>query len=179
MIPRATCRPRSTCRSSRGSSPLFPPVFVFPRSAPDSNPPEPLPQSAQTPLSRSACSSETVFASLARAFGLSMQHTSLSIHSGSASIPGKECFDACPTPPLSLTSSTMTSASHTCHTVPALPSACISSLILSHLPLESKIPNGAMDRITMPSALLSCLLLIPLRGQESCQKQVVIRHRGR
>jgi len=24
--------------------------------------------------------------------------------------------------------------------------------------------NGAMDRITMPSALLSCLLLIPLRG---------------
>ena len=35
-----------------------------------------------------------------------------------------------------------------------------------------------MDRITMPSALLSCLLLIPLRGQESCQKQVVIRHRG-
>jgi len=36
-----------------------------------------------------------------------------------------------------------------------------------------------MDRITMPSALLSRLLLIPLRGQESCQKQVVIRHRGR
>jgi len=36
-----------------------------------------------------------------------------------------------------------------------------------------------MDRITMPSALLSCLLLIPLRGQESRQKQVVIRHRGR
>ena len=36
-----------------------------------------------------------------------------------------------------------------------------------------------MDRITMPSALLSCLLLIPLRGQESCQKQVVIGHRGR
>jgi hypothetical protein len=42
-----------------------------------------------------------------------------------------------------------------------------------------KMANGAMDRITMPSALLSCLLLIPLRGQESCQKQVVIRHRGR
>jgi len=36
-----------------------------------------------------------------------------------------------------------------------------------------------MDRITMPSALLTCLLLIPLRGQESRQKQVVIRHRGR
>ena len=40
-------------------------------------------------------------------------------------------------------------------------------------------PIGAMDRITMPSALLSCLLLIPLRGQDSCQKQVVIGHRGR
>ena len=40
-------------------------------------------------------------------------------------------------------------------------------------------PNGAMDRITMPSALLSCLLLIPLCGQEARQKQVVIRHRGR
>ena len=36
-----------------------------------------------------------------------------------------------------------------------------------------------MDRITMPSALLSWLLLIPLRGQEPRQKQVVIRHRGR
>ena len=36
-----------------------------------------------------------------------------------------------------------------------------------------------MDRITMPSALLSCLLLIPLRGHEPCQKQVVIGHRGR
>ena len=35
-----------------------------------------------------------------------------------------------------------------------------------------------MDRITMPSALLACLLL-PLRGQEPRQKQVVIRHRGR
>jgi hypothetical protein len=41
------------------------------------------------------------------------------------------------------------------------------------------VANGAMDRITMPSALLSCLLLIPLRGQESRQKQVVIGHRGR
>ena len=36
-----------------------------------------------------------------------------------------------------------------------------------------------MDRIPMPSALLSCLLLFPLRGQESRQKQVVIGHRGR
>jgi hypothetical protein len=35
------------------------------------------------------------------------------------------------------------------------------------------------DRWTpMPSALLSCLLL-PLRGQESGQKQVGIGHRGR
>jgi len=32
-----------------------------------------------------------------------------------------------------------------------------------------------MDRIPMPSALLSCLL----RSQESRQKQVVIGHRGR
>ena len=31
----------------------------------------------------------------------------------------------------------------------------------------------------MPSALLSCLLPIPLRGQESCQKYMVIGHRGR
>ena len=35
-----------------------------------------------------------------------------------------------------------------------------------------------MDLIPMPSALLSCLLL-PLRGQESRQKQVGIGHRGR
>jgi hypothetical protein len=41
------------------------------------------------------------------------------------------------------------------------------------------IANEAMDRITMPSALLSCLLLFPLRGKESRQKQVVIGHRGR
>ena len=31
----------------------------------------------------------------------------------------------------------------------------------------------------MPTALLSCLLLFPLRGQESRQKQVVMGHRGR
>jgi len=48
--------------------------------------------------------------------------------------------------------------------------------ILDH---DRNCANRAMDRITMPSALLSCLLLIPLRGQEPCQKQVVIRHRGR
>ena len=36
-----------------------------------------------------------------------------------------------------------------------------------------------MDPIPMPAALLSCLLLFPLRGQESCQKQVVMGHRGR
>ena len=35
-----------------------------------------------------------------------------------------------------------------------------------------------MDLIPMPAALLSCLLL-PLRGQEPCQKQVGIGHRGR
>ena len=36
-----------------------------------------------------------------------------------------------------------------------------------------------MDQITIPSGLLSYFLLIPLRGQEACQKQVVIGHRGR
>jgi hypothetical protein len=35
--------------------------------------------------------------------------------------------------------------------------------------------NGAMDRITMPAALLSRILL----SQDPRQKQVVIRHRGR
>jgi len=44
---------------------------------------------------------------------------------------------------------------------------------------QGKNANRAMDRITMPSALWSCLLLIPLRGQDARQKQVVIRHRGR
>jgi len=37
------------------------------------------------------------------------------------------------------------------------------------------MPNGAMDRITMPSALLSRILLT----QDPRQKQVVIGHRGR
>ena len=36
-----------------------------------------------------------------------------------------------------------------------------------------------MQLIPMPSALLSCLLLFPLRGQEPCQKQVGIPDRGR
>jgi len=36
-----------------------------------------------------------------------------------------------------------------------------------------------MDLIPMPAALLSCLLLFPLRGQEPCQKQVGIPDRGR
>jgi len=46
-------------------------------------------------------------------------------------------------------------------------------------PLFKKIRhNEPMDLIPMPSALLSCLLL-PLRGQESRQKQVGIGHRGR
>jgi len=40
---------------------------------------------------------------------------------------------------------------------------------------SKNIPNGAMDRITMPSALLSQIL----RTQDLRQKQVVIRHRGR
>jgi len=44
---------------------------------------------------------------------------------------------------------------------------------------QNKMPNEPMDPIPMPAALLSCLLLIPLRGQESCQKQVVMGHRGR
>jgi hypothetical protein len=39
--------------------------------------------------------------------------------------------------------------------------------------------NEPIDLIPMPAALLSCLLLFPLRGQESRQKQVGIGHRGR
>jgi len=41
--------------------------------------------------------------------------------------------------------------------------------------IKYKMPNGAMDRITMPSALLSQIL----REQDLRQKQVVIGHRGR
>ena len=36
-----------------------------------------------------------------------------------------------------------------------------------------------MQQIAIPSGLLSCLLLIPLRGQEPRQKQVAIPDRGR
>ena len=36
-----------------------------------------------------------------------------------------------------------------------------------------------MEQIPVPPGLLSCLLLIPLRGQEPCQKQAGIPHRGR
>jgi len=36
-----------------------------------------------------------------------------------------------------------------------------------------------MEQIPVPSGLLACLLLIPLRGQETCQKQAGIPHRGR
>jgi len=46
-------------------------------------------------------------------------------------------------------------------------------------PLRIGNANRAMDRITMPSALLSDLLLIPPCGQKPCPKHVVIGHRGR
>jgi hypothetical protein len=39
---------------------------------------------------------------------------------------------------------------------------------------NQNIPNGAMDRITMPAALLSLILL----SQGPRQKQVVKSHRG-
>jgi hypothetical protein len=48
-------------------------------------------------------------------------------------------------------------------------------LRLDAMRATSKNANRAMDLITMPSALPSCFLL----AQESRQKQVVIRHRGR
>jgi len=44
--------------------------------------------------------------------------------------------------------------------------------VLDH---DRKSANRPMDRITMPAALLACLL----RSQEPRQKQVVIGHRGR
>jgi hypothetical protein len=44
---------------------------------------------------------------------------------------------------------------------------------------KTKNANEPMDQITIPSGLLAWLLLIPLRGQAPCQKQVVIGHRGR
>jgi hypothetical protein len=45
--------------------------------------------------------------------------------------------------------------------------------------MKQKRPNEPMDPIPMPAALLSCLLLYPLRGQEPRQKQVLMGHRGR
>ena len=36
-----------------------------------------------------------------------------------------------------------------------------------------------MDQITIPSGLLTCFLLIPLRGEQTRQKQEGISHRGR
>jgi hypothetical protein len=36
-----------------------------------------------------------------------------------------------------------------------------------------------MDQTAVPSGLLACLLLIPLRGQETRQKQAAVGHRGR
>ena len=43
----------------------------------------------------------------------------------------------------------------------------------------AKNANERIHLIPMPAALLSCLLLIPLRGQEPCQKQVGIGDAGR
>jgi hypothetical protein len=42
-----------------------------------------------------------------------------------------------------------------------------------------KKANRLVQKITVPSGLLPCLLMIPLRGQEPCQKQAGIPHRGR
>jgi len=42
-----------------------------------------------------------------------------------------------------------------------------------------KKPNEPMEQIPVPSGLLSCFLLIPLRGQGARQKQAGIPHRGR
>ena len=39
--------------------------------------------------------------------------------------------------------------------------------------------NGSMEQIPVPSGLLACLLLFPLRGQDECRKQAGRHHRGR
>ena len=44
---------------------------------------------------------------------------------------------------------------------------------------KMKNSNRPMEQIPVPSGLLACLLLIPLRGQETRQKQAGIPHRGR
>jgi len=52
----------------------------------------------------------------------------------------------------------------------------------AHGPAFSQIEmksNQPMEQIPVPSGLLTCLLLIPLRGQVTCQKQAGIPHRGR
>jgi len=46
---------------------------------------------------------------------------------------------------------------------------------MGYITLKIKMANGPMDRITMPAALLARRL----RSSLWCQKQVVIRHRGR
>jgi len=42
-----------------------------------------------------------------------------------------------------------------------------------------KKSNKPVQQITVPPGLLAWLLLIPLRGQEPCQKQAVIPDWGR
>jgi len=42
-----------------------------------------------------------------------------------------------------------------------------------------KYANEPMEQIPVPSGLLACLLLIPLRRQGPCQKQAVIPDWGR
>jgi len=39
--------------------------------------------------------------------------------------------------------------------------------------------TGPVQQIAIPSGLLACLLLVPLRGQETRQKQVAIPDWGR
>jgi len=165
MILPVTFPTRSTCKWSRDSSPVFPPVFVVPRFAPDSNPPEPLPLSVQRPLCQSVGFAATAAACRWCASARLMPHTSLRLGSDFASTPDTWCSDACPARRQSPTSSTLTTSLPPSRTSPVDPVACISSPILSHLPLESK--------------LSAYLLLIPLRGQEECRKQAGIPDRGR
>ena len=44
---------------------------------------------------------------------------------------------------------------------------------------KNEMSNEPVDLIPVPSGLLAYLLLIPLRGQEECQKQAGIGHWGR
>jgi len=52
-------------------------------------------------------------------------------------------------------------------------------MLVIHFYLESKNPNRPVQQIAIPSGLLTCFLLIPLRGQEARQKQVAIPDCGR